>query len=168
MNTIPPDKDPPHEPLENGSHLPTDEQYHARLDAEFEERGRQLKRKKRTKLLIFFVLLGAVTGGGFYWYKTNPESHQKLQGVIDEAATMKDSITKGTQAMDGRNAYEAGLQEISKHGDTVDSASAALSGNDKLEPQAPAGRTADQTTEESDGADNPESPGNQAPGRRGF
>lgn len=172
-NTNPRDNHAPAKMPVTGSHLPTEDEYHARIDAEFDAKNRRLKRKKRGKMLLTILLLGGAIGGGYTWYNANPENQDKLQSVLDEATAVKDSITEGTSVDGIMETYEEGLGEVAKHGESVDTASAALSGQGELNLERPAVRPTAETTEnkptDAVTRDTEQTnPTNEAPVRRGF
>lgn len=131
-------------------------------------------------MLVSIILLGGAIGGGYIWYKANPENTEKLQGVFSEASAVKDSIKEGNSVRGIMETYEENLNEVAKHGDTVNSASAALAGEGELvlEPsstRASADRdenkqskATEQATQNTTQKENLASPSNEAPKRRGF
>ena len=120
-----------------GQALPSEEEHHARIDAEFEAEGHRLKRAKFIKRLTTFLVLGGVIGGSYFWYQSSPENQAKLQSIVTEAKAVKDAVKEGTSVTGIMESYDVALEEIDAHGGTVDSAAAALRGEGTLDLEAP-------------------------------
>lgn len=119
-----------------GAPLPSEEEYHARIDADFEAEGRRIKRNKRIRWVTLFALIG----GAVAWYYSSDKNQEKVQSVITEAVAVKEALKEGTDVKGMMESYDEALDEIAMHGDTVDAAAAALSGKGELNLEHPSKR----------------------------